>query len=140
MQHSIYRQLLRKAAVLIAAAMIAVCTGCAGGQNTDGAAAGAAKEADPNELQTKELFAMDTYMSLTAYGEDAEAALEEAAAEITRLDEMLAAERESSEIAAINQNGGGPVSDETAELVMKAKEITFFNVIFTSNIILLPGH
>ena len=123
MQHSIYRQLLRKAAVLIAAAMIAVCTGCAGGQNTDGAAAGAAKEADPNELQTKELFAMDTYMSLTAYGEDAEAALEEAAAEIARLDEMLAAERESSEIAAINQNGGGPVSDETAELVMKAKEI-----------------
>ena len=90
MQHSIYRNLRRKAAVLIAAVAIAACTGCAGRQNTDPGEA--AEAADPNELQTKELFAMDTYMSLTAYGEDAEAALEEAAAEITRLDEMLAAD------------------------------------------------
>ncbi|MBQ9321055.1 MAG: hypothetical protein IJ239_01655, partial [Eubacterium sp.] len=59
------------------------------------------------ELLTREVFAMDTYMTFSAYGKDAEAALDEAEEEILRLDQLLAAESEDSEVAQLNQNGGG---------------------------------
>ena len=66
---------------------------------------------------------MDTYMGISAYGEDAEAALDEAEAEILRLDALLAAEHDDSEIAALNANGGGDVSEDTAYLVKRAMEL-----------------
>ena len=72
------------------------------------------------ELQTRELFAMDTYMTFSAYGADAEAALDEAEAEIMRLDQLLAAESEDSEIAGLNRNGGGELSEDTAYLIERS--------------------
>lgn len=66
---------------------------------------------------TKELFAMDTYMTMTAYGKDAEKALDQAAAEIRRLDQLWSVGQEKSEVSQINQNGSGPVSPETGELM-----------------------
>ena len=48
-------------------------------------------ERDPNEPVSREIFAMDTYMSISAYGEEADAALDEAEEEILRLDALLAA-------------------------------------------------
>ena len=87
--------------------------GCSGKEETPGS----------KEVISREIFAMDTYMSISAYGDEAEAALEEAEAEIMRLDKLLAAEKEDSEIWALNENGGGSVSDDTAFLVEKAKEL-----------------
>ena len=120
------------AAVMAAALMTALC-GCAGSAETDvsgGAQTTAETESgvpgekrDPQELLTKELFAMDTYMSISAYGEDAPAALEEAGTEILRLDALLAAEQEDSEIARINRSGGGRISADTAYLVERAMQI-----------------
>lgn len=78
---------------------------------------------EQDEILTKEIFAMDTYMTLSAYGEEAEEALEEAAEEITRLDALLAAEREDSEIGVLNKNGDGPVSEDTAYLIERAKTL-----------------
>lgn len=66
---------------------------------------------------TKELFAMDTYMTMTAYGKDAEKALDQAAAEIRRLDQLWSVGQKKSEVSQINQNGSGPVSPETGELM-----------------------
>ena len=66
---------------------------------------------------TKELFAMDTYMTMTAYGKDAEKALDQAAAEIRRLDQLWSVGQEKSEVSQINQSGSGPVSPETGELM-----------------------
>lgn len=115
--------------ILLAAAVIAaLVSGC----GTEEKAAGddesragisqttSQEQQDPNELVSREIFAMDTYMGISAYGEDAEAALDEAEAEILRLDALLAAEHDDSEIAALNANGGGDVSEDTAYLVRRA--------------------
>ncbi|MBR0397321.1 MAG: FAD:protein FMN transferase [Eubacterium sp.] len=77
-------------------------------------------DAENYELLTREVFAMDTYMTFSAYGEDAEAALDEAEEEILRLDQLLAAESEDSEVAKLNQNGGGQLSDDTAYLIERS--------------------
>ena len=70
-----------------------------------------------------QLFAMDTYMTITVYGEDAEEAAEAASAEITRLDALLSAQDEDSEIYALNEAGGGSLSGDTAYLISRALEI-----------------
>ena len=65
------------------------------------------------------LFAMDTYISLTAYGPDAEAALELAEARIQELENLWSVTGEGSEIYAANHSGGQsvPVSTDTEELL-----------------------
>ncbi len=72
---------------------------------------------------TDEVFAMDTYMTLTAYGENAETAVKAGIEEIQRLDALWSTGDENSEIAVINQNSGGSMSEETAYLVERALEL-----------------
>ncbi len=67
-----------------------------------------------------EIFAMDTYMSITCYGDKCEEALNASLDEIKRLDELLSVGNEDSEIYAINENGSGSLSAETMEMVQKA--------------------
>ncbi len=83
-------------------------------------AAGCAGEEKPS---VKTVFAMDTVMELTAYGNKAEAALSSVEKEIFRIDAALD-RRDSGEAAAVNENGGGKVSDETAGLIKRAVEIS----------------
>lgn len=78
---------------------------------------------DEVDEASRELFAMDTYMTLTAYGDNAEQAVEEAASEIERLDALLSTGDENSEILAINENGGGELSADTAVLIERSIEI-----------------
>ena len=113
---------IRNAAAVLTVCMLTACvlTACAGGRPE----AENSQTAGPDDLQTKELFAMDTYMTLTAYGEDAAAALEEAGQEILRLDKLLSAENSGSEIGLLNAGGGGPASEETICLVERAEEIS----------------
>ena len=70
-----------------------------------------------NAEYTSEVFAMDTYMTLTAYGENAKEAVEAGIAEIQRLDALLSTGDANSEVAQINQNGGGTLSEDTDYLV-----------------------
>lgn len=65
------------------------------------------------------LFAMDTYISLTAYGPGAEAALELAEARIQELESLWSVTDEGSEIYAANHSGGTAVdiSADTEELL-----------------------
>ena len=60
---------------------------------------------------------MDTYMTLTCYGENAEQALDAAEAEIRRLDALLSAGSPDSEISRLNRDGDGPLSEDTAALI-----------------------
>ena len=62
---------------------------------------------------------MGTYMSLTAYGEQAEAALNEAESSVTEWEALWSATEESSEIYAANHSHGEavPLSPETEELL-----------------------
>lgn len=68
------------------------------------------------------IFAMDTVMELTAYGDQAQEALNAAVAEVNRLDAALAARRATSDIAKANDAAGAPVevAADTAELLEQA--------------------
>lgn len=85
---------------------------------------GSESEADESESQeaSKDVFAMDTYMTVTAYGSHGEEAVEKAVAEIERLDGLLSTGEESSEIAKINANGGGTLGEDASYLVERALE------------------
>ena len=70
-----------------------------------------------------DLFAMDTYMTVTAYGKGATEAVDQAADEISRLDQLLSTGNEDSEIYKINQSGDGILSEETAYLVERSLDL-----------------
>ena len=64
-------------------------------------------------------FAMNTLMTFTAYGENAQEALSEARAQVERAEGLWSVTDENSEIWQANHSGGKamPVSEETARLV-----------------------
>lgn len=72
---------------------------------------------------SRDVFAMDTYMTVTAYGDAAQNAVDEAVAEIERLDGILSTGDENSEIFALNQQGGGTISEDTEYLLERSLEI-----------------
>ena len=98
------------ALVLTCALMCALGTGC---QQTD-------------EKHETTIFAMDTVMTLTVYGDGerigGQEALDEMAETIYLLESRQDATREDSEIARLNRSGGEPVplSGETADLLGQA--------------------
>lgn len=65
------------------------------------------------------LFAMNTYITFTAYGENAETALEESANRIQTLETLWSATDSESEIYRANHSGGKTItlSQETAEVL-----------------------
>lgn len=79
--------------------------------------------AQSDEPVTQEVFAMDTYMTVTAYGEHAQQGVEKAVEEIERLDALLSIGKETSEIAKLNETGSAVLSDDTAALVDEALEL-----------------
>lgn len=72
---------------------------------------------------TKEIFAMDTYMTVTAYGQQAEAAVTAARKEIQRLDALLSVGDKESEISRINAVGKGVLSEDSQKLLEKSRWI-----------------
>ena len=90
---------------------LALC-GCGGDSGASEAQDGTAS----GEPVSREFFAMDTYMTVTAYGENAADATEAAEEEVNRLDAMLSTGNEDSEIAEVNA-GGGELSEEAGALV-----------------------
>ena len=85
--------------------------------------AGEQNSSDSSQEYTSDVFAMDTYMTLTAYGENAQEAVEAGIAEIQRLDDLLSTGKDTSEVAQINANGGGVLSEDTDYLVKRALDI-----------------
>jgi thiamine biosynthesis lipoprotein len=86
----------------------------------------AAEAAEETEIPSAigEIFAMDTYMTVTCYGEQCQAALDASLAEIQRLDDLLSVGNGDSEISIINANGSGTLSPETLEMVQTAMELS----------------
>lgn len=79
-----------------------------------------------NKSENKSFFAMDTYMSITAYGENAETALNRSEERVSELENLWSVTNENSEIYAINHSNGESVavSSETAELIDFSIEIS----------------
>jgi thiamine biosynthesis lipoprotein len=93
---------------------------------------GCSNKKEKDEYSERTLFAMDTIMTLKAYGENSENAVEKAAEEIERLDSLLSAGRAESEIYQLNkwsltQDKEGKarflVSEDTFYLFKRALEI-----------------
>lgn len=76
-----------------------------------------------SEEYSYDFFAMDTFMSLTAYGKNAEKGVKAAARRIAELTLMLSVTDENSELSAINRVGTAEVGGETAELIAFALDI-----------------
>lgn len=74
---------------------------------------------------TAELFAMDTYITMTAYGRDAETALSKAEDKLTELEHLWSVTDTGSDIYAVNHADAQPVSvsKETASLLSFALQM-----------------
>ena len=72
---------------------------------------------------SKDIFAMDTYMTVTAYGEKAQEAVDAAEAEIKRLDALLSTGNADSEIAKLNEQKSATLSEDGGYLVKRALEL-----------------
>ena len=107
----------KRALSLFLALLLTTCllTGCGAGTTVEEAAA--------PEQASANIFAMDTYMSITCYGARCEEALAAAEAEIVRLDALLSVGSEESEISRINTSGSGLLSSDTAAMVETALSV-----------------
>ena len=72
---------------------------------------------------SSEIFAMDTVMTLTAFGDRAEEAVKAAEDEIYRLEHMFSAEDKSSDIFRLNQKKSIKLNEDTGYLMDKAVKI-----------------
>lgn len=106
------------------------------GENTPQQAAESEQEASADSIEIPEtpyirddggvsidVFAMDTYMNLLAYGDRAEEAVLAAAQEIHRIDDMLSTGNPESEISKLNAAGTGSVSEDTLYLIKESKTL-----------------
>ena len=98
------------AAILFAGILLAGCSAGTGQKNSDVSC-------------SRDIFAMDTYMTITCYGERASEACDAAEEEIRRLDSLLSAQNPDSEISRLNQNGSAALSSDSRILVEEALRI-----------------
>lgn len=80
---------------------------------------------DDMTAYSESFFAMDTYLTFTAYGANAEHALRQAEDRVAELEALWSVTDPGSDIYKVNHSGGQPVavSDETEELVSFALEM-----------------
>lgn len=96
-----------------------LCCGCSE-QIAESSATDETSAANEETKTTRDLFAMDTYMRLTAYGENGEAGITAAENCIQDLDARLSTGNASSEIAQLNANGMGTLSEDTCAILQEA--------------------
>ena len=82
--------------------------------------AGEASSSSNEKPATRELFAMDTYMTLTAYGARSEEAVSAAADRIGELDALLSTGSEKSAVSEINRSGSGKTAGVIGDLLEKS--------------------
>lgn len=76
------------------------------------------------EYTSVELFAMDTLISIKAYGKNAEKALDAAGAEIRRIEKLFSVTDVGSEIYRLNAEKEIVASDEVADLIALSLDIS----------------
>ncbi len=92
-------------------------------EGTDSAADSGQTDAVSSDPVSAEFFAMDTIMQVQAYGVNAEKAIEEAQAEVERLDALLSTGKETSEISTLNLTGSGILSEDGIYLMQRSLEL-----------------
>lgn len=94
---------LRKFSILFMTAAVLFCSAC-----------------DFDSKADSEFFAMDTIMSITAYGSNSQSAVSTAEKEINRLDKLLSVQNENSEIFKLNRDKSINASADTVNLLKRA--------------------
>ena len=112
-------RLNRKRIKIVSLIICMLLTGCDG----NGKTSDETKSVDANKEYSKDVFAMDTYMSLKAYGPHGEEAVLAAVEEINRLDVLWSVSSENGEVYQINHNGEGQLSEDTKELFATARDL-----------------
>lgn len=109
-----YDQLLRKKIFCLLLCMFCAFSACS------------CADTEMQNVHTKEMYALDTIITITAYGDKAPNAIEAAEREILRLEKLFSVTDAESDISRINSADGGTVtvSEETAELILRSKEIS----------------
>lgn len=77
----------------------------------------------PEKEASRELFAMDTIISIKAYGQRSEEAVNAAAERLTELEARFSVTDENSDIGILNKLGTASVSDDTAYVVSEALNV-----------------
>lgn len=118
----------KKEFFLVCLCTVVLLSGCGQkAENTNTAdQSGTTQEVSAQDNQTeasRDIFAMDTYMTVTAYGENAEEAVDAAETEIERLDALLSTGDAQSEIAKLNASGSAELSEDAAYLTERAMEL-----------------
>ncbi|MCR5691436.1 MAG: FAD:protein FMN transferase [Eubacterium sp.] len=80
-------------------------------------------ETSSQEPAQRDIFAMDTYMTIQAYGDQKDAAVEAAVKEIQRLDTLFSTQEEKSEIAILNDSGSEILSEDVAAVLEKSMDL-----------------
>lgn len=123
------RMLKKQKIVALMCVCVIGCAGCswsADSTKTENTMQGTQTEESTSNQKTeasRDIFAMDTYMTVTAYGENAEEAVALAEEEIYRLEGLLSTGEADSEVGIINQNGSGVLSEDGAYLMERALEL-----------------
>lgn len=81
------------------------------------------KQNDASLKSSVSFFALDTYITVTAYGENAERAANASKELIETLEKLWSVTDQNSEVYAANHNGTAGLSDDTAELVRFALDM-----------------
>ena len=68
-------------------------------------------------------FALNTVIKISAYGKDAEIAVDKALKEVHRIDALMSAHKASSEVYMLNSSNGMTVSKEVFDIIKTAKDI-----------------
>lgn len=71
-------------------------------------------------VATQDVFAMDTFMTLTGYGEKADEAVSAAVEEINRINSLFSVGDENSEISILNKSGSIHASEDTVYVLKEA--------------------
>ena len=106
---------MKRFLALILIGLSLMLSGCGNPEDTS-----AAEQSAEISSASRDVFAMDTYMTVTCYGAQCEAAVDAAAEEIVRLDELLSVGSPQSEIFGVNTSGSGVVSEDTAVMIEKS--------------------
>ncbi len=117
--------------IILSAALLSVSVmcGCEQKENTLSSTESAVSEtvsANTDNEESVDVFAMDTYMNIKAYGTNAKQELKKCSDEIQRLDALFNVTDSQSDIYQINARAGSvvEVSQDTAEVIQKAKDIS----------------
>ena len=78
---------------------------------------------DLRKSASRDIFAMDTYMTITCYGANCEAAADAAEEEIHRLDRLLSVGNPESEISRLNESGTAQLSEDSQIMVEQSLKL-----------------